>query len=359
VQVNDVNLAPMVFVYDKHIGDYAKIKNTMDTVFYRLKNNTGIETTKGFGLYYDNPRQVPKNELRSLGGCILDRNTTSLVDSLIVKGFKIGVFPQTKALVVEFPLNGGMSIMLGIFKVYPKLGQYMAQHKIPSKPIMELYDVPNKKIRELSGQPLIARTIEHALSTKFIDRVVVSTDAEKIANIASQYGAEVPFLRPQSLATDDAPKLPVVKHAVKFYIENLKFTPDYVIDLDPTSPLRTLEDIERSLTLIMNDSGCDSVITGYRSNKNPYFNMVEINSEGFADLCKKTDDRICRRQDAPVVYAMNASIYVWKTDVLFQQAEIISGKVKFVEMPENRSIDIDSETDFRLVELLLEERHKQ
>jgi len=219
--------------------------------------------------------------------------------------------------------------------------------------------VPNKNIRELSGKPLIAHTIEQALSTKFIDRVVVSTDAEKIANIASQYGAEVPFLRPQSLATDDAPKLPVVKHAVKFYIENLKFTPVYVIDLDPTSPLRTLEDIERSLTLIMNDSGCDSVITGYRSNKNPYFNMVEINSEGFADLCKKTDDRICRRQDAPVVYAMNASIYVWKTDVLFQQAEIISGKVKFVEMPENRSIDIDSETDFRLVELLLEERHKQ
>src|SRR3990167_8937178 len=106
--------------------------------------------------------------------------------------------------------------------------------------------VPNKNIRELSGKPLIAHTIEQALSTKFIDRVVVSTDAEKIANIASQYGAEVPFLRPQSLATDDAPKLPVVKHAVKFYIENLKFTPDYVIDLDPTSPLRTLEDIERS-----------------------------------------------------------------------------------------------------------------
>lgn len=215
--------------------------------------------------------------------------------------------------------------------------------------------VPNKNIRELSGKPLIAHTIEQAVSTKFIDRVVVSTDAEKIANIARQYGAEVPFLRPQSLATDDAPKLPVIQHAVRYYIENLNFKPDYVIDLDPTSPLRISDDIEKCLNLIMNDFNCDSVITGYRSNKNPYFNMVEIDPKGFAYLSKKTEKQVIRRQDAPIVYAMNASIYVWKTEVLLNQTRIVSGKMKLIEMPKERSIDIDTGIDFKLVELIMRE----
>jgi CMP-N-acetylneuraminic acid synthetase len=216
--------------------------------------------------------------------------------------------------------------------------------------------VPGKNLKNLLGKPLIAYTIEQALNTSFIDRVVVSTDSDKIADIAKQYGAEVPFIRPRSLATDDAPKLPVIKHAVKYYIENLNFNPDYVIDLDPTSPLRTGEDIEKCLNLIINDSNCDLVITGYKSNKNPYFNMVEINSDGFACLSKKPEKQIVRRQDAPVVYAMNASVYIWKKTVLFNQTDIIAGRVKLVAMPEERSIDIDSEVDFKLVEYFMKEK---
>lgn len=218
--------------------------------------------------------------------------------------------------------------------------------------------VLNKNLRLLLDKPLIVHTIEQALSLKLINHTVVSTDSNDIADISRKCGAEVPFKRPQYLATDDAPKLPVVQHAVRYYIENLHFIPDYVIDLDPTSPLRNIEDIEKCMGLIMSDSDCDSVITGYRSNKNPYFNMVETDSKGFAFLSKKTDRRITRRQDAPVVYAVNASIYVWKIDVLLNQNDndIVSGKVKFVEMPEKRSIDIDSEIDFKLVELIMKER---
>lgn len=163
-------------------------------------------------------------------------------------------------------------------------------------------------------------------------------------------------MRPSELATDTAPKLPVVRHAVNYYMEEMNFKPDIVIDLDPTSPLRENEDIKKCLDLIMSDSDCDSVITGYRSNRNPYFNMIELSPDGFAYLSKKCDNQITRRQDAPVVYAMNASIYVWKTDILFNQNHIISGRVKFFEMPEERSIDIDSEIDFKLVELILRER---
>jgi len=109
------------------------------------------------------------------------------------------------------------------------------------------------------------------------------------------------------------------------------------------------------MNLITSDPNCGSVITGYKSNKNPYFNMVEIDDD-FAKLSKQADKRITNRQSAPVVFAMNASIYVWKTEVLLNQTCVVSGRVKFVEMPEDRSIDIDSEVDLKLVELLMKEK---
>jgi CMP-N,N'-diacetyllegionaminic acid synthase len=213
--------------------------------------------------------------------------------------------------------------------------------------------VPNKNIKELSGKPLISYTIELAKKCSRIGKILVSTDSAEIADVAKKWGAEVPFLRPANLAGDTAPKLPVIQHAVRHCIENMKFTPDCVIDLDPTSPLRTLDDINACLDLIESDPSCDSVITGYKSNKNPYFNMVEVGSEGFAELSKKLQSAPTSRQEAPAVYAMNASIYVWKTSVLFEQQRVVSGRVKLFVMPEDRSIDIDSYVDFSLVELLM------
>ena len=194
--------------------------------------------------------------------------------------------------------------------------------------------VPHKNIRQLQGKPLIVHTIQQALNSDIITRTMVSTDSEEIAAIAKESGAEVPFLRPKHLATDRAPKLPVLQHAVKYYIRHFEFTPDYVIDLQPTSPLRTIEDIKKCFDIIHFDSSCDLVITGYKSNKNPYFDMVEIDQDGYVYLCKKTEKVIARRQDAKIVYAMNGSIYVWRTHILLNQTEIISGKVKIYEMPE-------------------------
>ena len=215
--------------------------------------------------------------------------------------------------------------------------------------------VSNKNIKNLMGKPLIAYTIEQALRFQRIDRVVVSTDSVEIARIAKELGAEIPFMRPSHLATDTAAKLPVIRHAVEYYMKTLNFKPDYIIDLDPTSPLRTLEDIKGCMDLIELNADCESVITGYRSNKNPYFNMVEIGDNGFAKLSKSANKHITDRQHAPAVFAMNASVYVWKTDVLRKQESIISGNIKFFEMPEERSIDIDSEIDFKFVELLMKE----
>jgi len=218
--------------------------------------------------------------------------------------------------------------------------------------------VPNKNIRILNGKPLIVYSIEQALSIQTIDCVIVSTDSDEIARIAAVTGAEVPFRRPYHLASDTAPKIPVVQHAVQYVMDNVNARPEYVIDLDPTSPLRNTEDIERCIELLRSDPDCDSVITGYRSNKNPYFNMVEVRKDGFARVSKTPSRHISRRQDAPLVYTMNASIYGWKRGALFNQKNIFDGRVKLVEMTKERSIDIDSEIDFKLVGLLLKERFR-
>ena len=211
--------------------------------------------------------------------------------------------------------------------------------------------LPGKNIRALLGKPLIVYTIEHALRTVGIDRVFVSTDDAAIADIAREAGAEVPFLRPPHLATSTAPKLPVIRHLVDT-VERMGLTVDRVVDLDPTSPLRSVEDISTCLSLL--DSHTDLVITGYLAEKNPYFNMVEVSSEGNARLSKTVSGGVASRQQAPAVYAMNASVYVWWRRTL--EVGIWDGLVRLHVMPRERSIDIDSQLDFDLVQILMERR---
>ena len=208
--------------------------------------------------------------------------------------------------------------------------------------------VPGKNIRPLLGKPLIAYTIEQALACPDIDHVYVSTDSEAIADAARQFGALVPFIRPAELATHDAPKLPVIRHLV----ENIEASGVHVariVDLDPTSPLREASDIAACLALL--DERTDVVITGYESDKNPYFNMVEARPDGGIGLVKPPPSEIAGRQSAPKVYAMNASIYVWHRSTLSKG--LWDGFARLHVMPRTRSIDIDSELDFRLVELLM------
>lgn len=218
--------------------------------------------------------------------------------------------------------------------------------------------VPNKNIKELAGKPLIVHTIKQALASDMIDKVIVSTDSKKIAEIARKAGAEVPFIRPLELATDTIGKLPSVQHAAQYAMKQMHFIPDLVVDLDPTSPLRTQKDIKTCLDCIINDKETDVVITGYRSNKNPYFNMIEIRDDGFIELSKNRG-RFFSRQTTPVVYAMNASIFIWRTDKLFQDDYLFNDKVKIkiVEMPAERSVDIDSELDFKFIEFLLNQKN--
>ena len=210
--------------------------------------------------------------------------------------------------------------------------------------------VPDKNIRLLCGKPLIVYTIEVAKKCKLINRIIVSTDAPRIAEIAKASGAEVPFLRPKALARDDTPKLLVIKHAIQYLASQENYYPEIVVDLDPTSPLRTEKDIEACIKIVR-DEGADNVITVTKARKNPYFNMVEI-TDGKVKLVKQPPQAVIRRQDASEVYDMNASIYVWKREALLNNESVFLPGTRVHVMPD-WAIDIDSETDFQFVEFIL------
>ncbi len=214
--------------------------------------------------------------------------------------------------------------------------------------------VPGKNIRPLLGKPLIAYSIEQALAQAQIDRVFVSTDCEQIASVASQSGAEVPFLRPPELATDSAAKVPAIQHLVGWVSSHVGPV-GRIVDLDPTSPLRDASDIEACLALL--DDHTDAVITGYEAEKNPYFNMVEDQDGGCVGLVKVLPGGVVARQAAPRVYAMNASIYCWHHHTL--KLGLWQGRTRLHVMPRERSIDIDDPIDFQLVELLMRQKLEQ
>ena len=214
--------------------------------------------------------------------------------------------------------------------------------------------VKNKNIKGLNGKPLIAYTIEQAKASGLFEHIVISTDSDNIASIAKQYGAEVFFKRSEEMASDTAGKLDVIKDAFKRSEEYYNKTFDYLIDLDATAPLRNVEDIINSFNQFKENNN-DNLITAMPSRRSPYFNLVEQDKDGKVYLSKKLDSAVLRRQDAPKSYDMNASIYIWKRDVILNKNSLFLEKTGLYVMPEERSIDIDNELDFKFVEFLLKE----
>lgn len=211
--------------------------------------------------------------------------------------------------------------------------------------------VPNKNLRELHGKPLMGYTIEQALESELFEHVVVSTDSEKIVETAKAYGAETWFLRPTELATDEAAKIPAIRHAFLESEKHYGHQFDVLIDLDVTSPLRLVDDITKAYEQFM-DEGADILITASPARKNPYFNMVErIN--GRIQLVKKINKTVVRRQDVPPVYDMNASIYIWKRQTLLNKNTLFTNKTSLYVMPEERSVDIDTELDWSFVNYMI------
>ena len=211
--------------------------------------------------------------------------------------------------------------------------------------------VPSKNIRELQGKPLIAHSILQAKESGLFEKIAVSSDSQQILDIARQWGADFLVERPAELATDTAAKLPAIQHCVRETERQFSTVYDTVVDLDVTSPLRIPEDI-RGAVRLLEESSAPNVITGMPARRSPYFNLVELDDKGHVRLSKNPVKPVTRRQDAPKCFDMNASIYVWKRKVLFQYDSILVGDTLLYVMPEERSVDIDSELDFEIVNLL-------
>lgn len=214
--------------------------------------------------------------------------------------------------------------------------------------------VKNKNIRDLNGIPLIAHTIRQAIRWGKADRIICSTDSDAIASVAKNYGAEVPFARPAKLATDTASKLDVLRHALKTVEAQSAEQYPIVIDLDVTAPVRKISDIERAYQLFISKRP-KSVFSVTPCRKNPYFNMVKVNAKGYAGLLKKPYFAVKSRQQAPKIYDMNASIYVYDRKYLLSKntKSAISSKSLILMMDEFSAFDIDSEADFQFIEFLL------
>ena len=212
--------------------------------------------------------------------------------------------------------------------------------------------IPRKNLRRLAGKPLIVYSIETALSSTLIDRVVVSTDDPEIADVARSHGAEVPFLRPAALAQDDSPEWMVWQHAIKTLQGGLATRIECLVCVSPTSPLRVVEDVDcciRELT----QTDADVVITVRDAERSPYFNMVVLDDQGYAGLAIPPRDNVYRRQDAPPVYDVTTVAYAARPEFVLRTSSIFQGKVRTVTVPAERALDIDTELDFRFAEFLM------
>ena len=215
--------------------------------------------------------------------------------------------------------------------------------------------LPGKNIRPLDGKPLIAWSIEHALAIKRIERVIVSTDSEEIAEVARDYGAEVPFIRPAEFARDDSPEWLAWRHALNFLRETKGSLPEVMVSVPSTAPLRLPIDIENCLDEY-EKGNTDMVITVTEAHRSPYFNMVKANADGTVSLVIPPQSAIARRQDSPVVYDMATVCYVANPEFVMTHSATFEGRVRAVHVPTERSLDIDTLLDFQIAEGLFKFR---
>ena len=218
--------------------------------------------------------------------------------------------------------------------------------------------LPGKNIRPLNGKPLIAWSIEHALAVKRIDRVIVSTDSDEIAELARQYGAEVPFMRPAELAGDNSPEWLAWRHALNYLRESMGTLPEVMVSVPTTAPLRLPIDIENCLDEY-EKGDADMVVTVTDAHRSPYFNMVKTNADGTVGLVNPPSSAIARRQDSPVVYDMATICYIAKSEFVMTHNSTFEGRVKAVKIPTERAIDIDTLLDFQIAECLLNLREQK
>lgn len=209
--------------------------------------------------------------------------------------------------------------------------------------------LPRKNILPLSGKPLLNWSIDTAKAVPIIDRIFVSTDDSEIAHVAKSAGAEIIY-RPKDLASDTAAEWLSWQHAIE-WVEKKYGEFDYFISLPATSPLRSKSDVEAAIDKLKSTLA-DICITVTPSSRSPYFNMVKHINNDLVDLVVKNDEQIVRRQDAPEVFDITTVTYVTTPTFIRQSSGVMSGKVTSICVPKERAIDIDTQIDFDLAQLL-------
>ena len=212
--------------------------------------------------------------------------------------------------------------------------------------------IPKKNLQLLDGKPLIAHSIECARSISLVERIILSTNDQEIADVAKSYGAEVPFMRPEYLALDSSSEYLAWKHAVQeMFTRTGHF--DIMLSLPPTSPLRSVEDVSNCLNEAIEFPEADAVITVQKASRSPYFNMVKKDATGFCSPVIQSGVYI-RRQDVPEVFDVTTVAYAVRPEFILRSASLFEGMVRCVEVPAVRAIDIDEPLDLEFARFLVQ-----
>ena len=212
----------------------------------------------------------------------------------------------------------------------------------------------NKNFKDLNSKPLIYHTILQAKKSKIFDKIVVSSDSNKILLLSKKFKVDYLIKRPKKLANDHCGKIDVIKHALIETEKKYQNKFDLIFDLDVTSPLRLVKDIRQALEKILK-SNSSNLVSGTKSRKNPYFNQVMLKNNRLSIPCRSRG-KIFSRQKAPKVFDLNASIYIWRRNALIKEKNLINKKTLLYEMPDSRSIDIDNMFDFKLVQFIFKNK---
>lgn len=212
--------------------------------------------------------------------------------------------------------------------------------------------LPGKNLRVLGALSLLGHAVASAKESRAVSRFVVSTDSPAIADEARRHGAEIPFLRPAQLATDEVAIEPTLQHAVRWLEAEAGVRPDLIVTLQPTSPFRTGADIDRTVAKVL-ETGADSAQTVAEADYSPYF-MYALDGDRTVSLFPD-GHKFVRRQDAPSVYQPSGAVYVTRYHVLMEQGRVLGDDNRAVVMPFEPSVNIDTEWDFLLAELILRE----
>ena len=213
--------------------------------------------------------------------------------------------------------------------------------------------LPGKNIKSLCGKPLIAWSIEAGLGSQYIDEVMVTTDSDDIANVARQFGASVPFIRPDELANDSASSMDVIRHTLNFYDNKLDKKFDYTVLLEPTSPLRVTDDIDKAIVNLLENSQAKAIVGVCKTeSQNPAF-LVKKNVNNFLVGYENSDMKILRRQDINEVFFFEGSVYVSDTATLLKKNTFYHENTLGFEFPKWQSLEIDDLEDFIMVEALM------